>query len=190
MLPHISQSTAGNNRMDPVYQNIFELYFTIPAALQSEFGNDVAVLTEQVKSISGLESLDKAPGTIQQTFLGSKRTYLASRLDDTSHELEIVFQLNLRNGTDNFIYKLLKAWNSQGYNMNTGATTLKTGYVADWMKLVIGNRGGDIFREIIYKDVFPFDGLTGWSEATYDSTGEAVEITMKLKSDWAVETNA
>jgi len=190
MLPHISQSTAGINKHDPVYNNIFEAYFTIPEALQSEFGNDVAVLTEQVKSISGLESLDRAPEVVQQTFLGAKRSYLASRLDDTSHELEIVFQLNLRNGTDNYIYKLLKAWNARGYDQNTGSTTLKPGYCADWMKLVIGNRGGDIFREIIYKDVFPFGGLTGWNEATYDSTGELIEITMKLKSDWAAETNA
>ena len=190
MLPHISQSTAGINKQDPVYNNIFEAYFTIPEALQGEFGNDVAVLTEQVKSISGLESLDRAPEVVQQTFLGAKRSYLASRLDDTSHELEIVFQLNLRNGTDNYIYKLLKAWNACGYDQNTGATTLKPGYCADWMKLVIGNRGGDIFREIIYKDVFPFGGLTGWNEATYDSTGELIEITMKLKSDWAAETNA
>jgi len=190
MLPHISQSTAGVNRQDPVYNNIFEIYFTIPEALQSQFGNDVAVLTEQVESVSGLESLDKGPEVVQQIFLGSKRSYLASRLDDTSHELEVVFQLNLRNGTDNYIYKLLKAWNAQGYNMSDGSTTLKPGYTADWAKLVIGNRGGDIFREIIYKDIFPFGGLKGWNEATYDATGDLIKVTMTFKSDWAVETNA
>lgn len=190
MLPHISQSTSGNNKYDPVYNNIFEVYFTIPEHLQGQFGNDVAVLTEQVKSVSGLASLDKAPSTKTQTFLGSTRTYLASRLDTTSHELSIVFQLNLRNGTDNFIYKLLKAWNSCGYDMNTGSTTLKPGYCADWVKIVIGNRGGDIFREIIYKDVMPTGGLEGWDEATYDGEGELIEITMKFVSDWAVETNA
>lgn len=189
MLPHISQSTAGNNKHDPVYKNIFEVYFTIPEHLQGEFGNDVAVLTEQVKSISGLDSLNKAPSKTTQTFLGSTRTYLQSRLDDTSHELTITFQLNLRNGTDNYIYKLLKAWNSCGYDMNTGATTLKPGYCADWVKIVIGNRGGDIFREIIYKDVMPIEGMTGWDDMAYDSQ-DLVEIEMKFVSDWAVETNA
>lgn len=188
-LPHIRNSVAGNNRQDPVYSNIFEVYFTLPSALQNEFGNDIAVLTEQVKSIEGLESLDRGPSTSTQTFMGSTRTFLNSRLDSTSHELTVTVQLNLREGTDNYIYKLLKAWNSLGYNLSTGETTLKKDYVADWLKVSIGNRAGDIIREIIFKDVMISEGITGFGSLDY-TQNNIVELSIKFISDWAEETNA
>jgi hypothetical protein len=185
MLPHIKNSTAGVNRMDPVYQNLFEVYFTIPEALQSQFGSDVAVLTEQVQSIGGLATLDKGPEAGQvQKFMGTDRTYLNSKLDTTSHDLTVKLALNLRNGTDNFVYNLFRAWNNLGYNKATGETTLKTGYVADWMKVVIANRGGDIYRQIIFKDVFINGGLTGFDELNYE-TADVLILEVKFKSDWA-----
>lgn len=184
MLPHIKNSTAGVNRMDPVYQNLFEVYFTIPEALQAQFGSDVAVITEQVQSISGLGTLDKGPEAGEQKFMGTTRTYLNSKLDTTSHELTVKLALNLRNGTDNFIYNLFKAWNSLCYNMSTGETTLKIGYCADWMKVVIANRGGDIYRQIIFKDIIMFGGITGIDELNYE-TQDVVTIEVKFKSDWA-----
>lgn len=184
MLPHIKNSQAGVNRQDPVYVNLFEVYFTIPAALQSQYGNDVAVLTEQVQSIGGLDSLGKGPEAIEQKFMGTTRTYLSAKLDKTSHELTLKLALNLRNGTDNYVYKLLKAWNDLCYNKSTGETTLKVDYVADWLKVVIANRGGDIYRQIIYKDVIMVGGITGMDELNYD-TPDAVTIEFKLVSDWA-----
>lgn len=189
MLPHIKNSTAGNNRLDPNYQNMFEVYFTIPEALMADFGDDVAILTEQVQKISGLETLDKGPGKQEQKFMGTTRTYLDSKLDTTSHELEIDFALNLRNRTDNFIYKLLKAWNNLCYNKNTGETTLKEEYCADWFKVVVANRAGDIYREILYHDVIMTEGIKGLNELNY-STAELAQITVKFISDWADDTDA
>lgn len=184
MLPHIKNSTAGVNRMDPVYQNLFEVYFTIPAALQARFGSDVAVLTEQVQSIGGLGTLDKGPEIGEQKFMGTSRTYLNAKLDTTSHELNVKLALNLRNGTDNFIYNLFRAWNNLCYNKATGETTLKVDYVADWLKVVIANRGGDIYRQIIYKDMIMFGGISGIDELNYE-TQDVVTIEVKFKSDWA-----
>jgi len=184
MLPHIKNSQAGVNRQDPVYVNLFEVYFTIPAALQAQYGNDVAVLTEQVQSIGGLATLDKGPEAGEQKFMGTSRTYLNSKLDSTSHELTVKLALNLRNGTDNYIYKLFKAWNDLCYNKSTGETTLKVDYVADWLKVVIANRGGDIYRQILYKDVMLVSGITGMDELNYE-TADVVTIEVKFKSDWA-----
>ena len=150
MLPHIKNSQAGNNRQDPNYKNMFEMYFTIPEALMSRFGNDVAVLTEQVQKVEGLGTLDKGPEKVTQKFMGTTRTYLASKLDDTSHEITVTIALNLRKGTDNYIYKLFRAWNNLCYNKATGETTLKEEYCADWFKIVIANRGGDIYRQILF----------------------------------------
>lgn len=190
MLPHITNSQAGVNRQDPLYKNMFEAYFTIPEALQGQFGNDVAVLTEQIQSVGGLGTLDKGPGTTEQKFMGTTRTYLNSKLEGTSHELTVKLALNLRNGIDNYIYKLFKAWNRLCYDIQTGATTLKVGYVADWFKVVIANRAGDIYREIVYKDIMLKEGLTGFDEVSYDSAGDLIELEIKLVSDWADDRDA
>ena len=179
MLPHIKNSRAGVNREDPVYKSLFEVYFTIPQALQERFGEDVAVLTEQVQKVSGLGTLDKGPGVGEQKFMGTSRSYLQSKLDSTSHELTITITLNLRNGVDNYIYKLLRAWNRLGYNLSTGETTLKKDYVADWFKVVIANRAGDIFKEVIYKDVMLIEGLSGFDELDYTSN-DHVDLEFKL----------
>ena len=189
MLPHIKNSRAGVNREDPVYKSLFEVYFTIPQALQERFGEDVAVLTEQVQKVSGLGTLDKGPSVGEQKFMGTSRSYLQSKLDSTSHELTITITLNLRNGVDNYIYKLLRAWNRLGYNLSTGETTLKKDYVADWFKVVIANRAGDIFKEVIYKDVMLIEGLSGFDELDYTSN-DHVDLEFKLKSDWADDADA
>lgn len=184
MLPHIKNSTAGVNRQDPVYKNLFEVYFTIPQAIQDQFGGDVAVLTEQVLKISGLASLDKGVAVGEQKFMGTTRSYLQSKYDTTSHDITVSLTLNLRNGTDNYIYNLFRAWNNLCYNKYTGETTLKTGYVADWLKLVIANRGGDIYREIVFKDVMLAEGITGLDELNYEEQSH-LDIDVKFRSDWA-----
>ncbi len=185
MLPHIQNSTAGVNRQDPVYKNKFEVYFTIPAALQSEFNQtEVAVLTEQVQKVSGLGSLNKGVDKGEQKFLGTTRTYLNSSLDTTSHEITVEIALNFRNRTDNYIYRLLKAWNALSYDIATGETSLKQDYTADYMRIVVGNRAGEIWRDITYKDIIMFGGIEGDDELDYNST-DVVTLTIKFASDWA-----
>lgn len=81
-LPHLSNSKAGVNKWDPVHVNIFEVSFTLPAALTgTEFENDRALLTEHVKSITGLAALNAAPGVGQQKFMGTDRSYIIPKLD-------------------------------------------------------------------------------------------------------------
>ena len=189
MLPHISNSQAGVNRMDPVYSNIFEVTFTIPERLQADFGADVAVITEQIKKVSGLGTLDKGVDAGEQQFMGSKRSYLKSMPDTTVHDIEFTMELNLRDGTDNFIYKLFKAWNRLSYDLTTGERVLKKDYCADWVKISIANRAGDVYREIIYKDVMLKEGLDYQNELDYENADALTDFTVKLRSDWAVETN-
>ena len=85
---------------------------------------------------------------------------------------------------DSYIYNLFRAWNNLCYNKYTGVTTLKNEYCSDWFKIVVANRGGDIFREIVYKDIIMFGGIEGLDELNYD-TQDLAEITVKFKSDWA-----
>ena len=188
-LPHIKNSKEGINREEPWYSNLFEVYFSIPAALQGEVGaEDVNVLTEQVTKIDGLDTLTKSPGTQQQTFMGSKRTYLDATLDDTTHELTIELNLNLRNGMDAYIFKLFKAWNALGYDISTGERSLKNDYVADFLRVVVYSRDGSIYKQVTYHDII----LTEVSGVgAYDYTDTALKtLSIKFKSDWADDIDA
>ena len=189
-LPHITNSEAGRNLYDPVHSCLFEVYFTLPEALRADFAQDEALITEHVTKISGLDALDKGPGTVTQKFMGTTRTYIAPKVDDTSAaDIQVEFTLNLRNGVDNYIYKLFKAWKNLNYNLETGAINLKKDYVADWLKVSIANRAGDIIREVVFKDVMLKDNLDAGGEYAYESN-EPMTLTVHFVSDWWKETIA
>ena len=188
-LPHITNSAAGVNRWEPIYKNLYEVYFTLPAALQEKFQKDTMLLTEHVQKVSGLGTLDAAPEFTQQSFMGSDRSYLQSKLGQTYHDVTVEFALNLREAKDNFIYKLFKEWNALGYDIRTGERALKKDYVAEWLKIVIANREGDVYREIIFHDVMMRMDNNGQQDLDY-STGEAGDnLTVVFRSDWATEKN-
>lgn len=182
-LPHITNSQAGRNKWDPVYKNMFEVYFTLPEALRAQFGRDEQLITEHVIKVT-FSGIDKGVEVTNQKFMGTTRSYLNSKMDDTSIEISIDLTLNLREGLDAYIYKLFKAWKNLGYDLSTGATTLKTGYCADWLKVSIANRANDVIREIVFKDVIMKGGIEGWEEMDYSQTGDLVQLTVKFQSDW------
>lgn len=189
MLPHIQNSEAGRNKYDPVHKAIFELGFTLPDAIRGEFAQDEAILTEHVLSISGLDSLYKGVEADAQKFMGTSRSYLKPTVGDTFAEVTVKFSLNLRNGTDNYIYKLFNAWKKLGYDMSTGERKLKVDYTADWMHLRVANRVGDVYHDVVMKDVM----LTGAVvlSADYDySADDALELEVKFRTDWWDEVNA
>lgn len=186
-LPHIKNSQAGVNKHDAVWNNIFEVYFTLPDPLRVQFANDEAVITEHVQKISGLDALHKAPATSTQSFMGTTRTFVQPRVDGTSAEISVEFSLNLRNGVDNYIYKLFKAWSRLAYNINTGERSLKKDYCAEWMKISIANPAGDIYREIVFKDIMIAGPVEGLGELDYNSS-EPQPLTVKFASDWWKET--
>jgi len=189
MLPHITNSEAGRNLYDPVHKSLFEVYFTLPEALRADFAQDEALITEHVKTISGLAALDKGPEVGTQKFMGTDRSYVNPKVGDTFADLTVVLTLNLRNGVDNYIYKLFKAWKNLNYNLETGAINLKKDYVADWLKVSIANRAGDIIREIVFKDVMMNGALESADDLDYENN-DAIELTVKFRSDWWKETIA
>lgn len=188
-LPHLRNSAAGRNRWDPVHSSIFELRFTVPEALKADYGKDEVLLTEHVTEVNGLNGLNRAPATDVQKFMGTDRTYIKPTLDNTHAEITVKFTLNLRDDTDNFIYKLFRAWAALGYDINTGARSLKREYCADWMNLAIANRRGDIYHEIIFKDVM-INGDLEYIDTYNYTAGEAAELEVKFISDWWQETMA
>lgn len=188
-LPHITNSAAGVNKYDIVTKNIFEVYFTLPRGLEGKFGDDVPLLTQHVTKISGLDALDKAPTTVVQKFMGTDRSYIQPKLDSTRAEITVEFTLNLRDKTDNYIYKVFKAWKNLGYNIATGERNLKADYIAEFLKILVGNPAGDVYREIVFKNVMIGDSIGGMGEYDYESA-DPVAIEVKFVSDWWDEINA
>lgn len=189
-LPHITNSEAGRNLYDPYHNCLFEVYFTLPAAIRAQFGQDEALLTEHVVKIDGLDALDKGPeASVEQKFQGTTRTYLAPKMDNTSAELTVEFNLNLRNGVDNYIYKVFKAWKNLNYDLETGTIVLKKDYVAEWMRVCVANRAGDVIKEVVFKDIMLSGNVDGLGSLEY-SSNDPVNITVKFKSDWWKETIA
>lgn len=188
-LPHITNSEAGRNLYDPYHNCLFEVYFTLPQLLRAQFGQDEALLTEHVVKVSGMDALDKGPDTLTQQYQGTTRTYVKPKIDDTSAEITVEFNLNLRNGVDNYIYKLFKAWKNLNYDLETGTIVLKKDYVAEWLRVCIANRAGDIIKEVVFKDVMLKGSVEGLGDLDYSST-DAVNITVHFVSDWWRETTA
>ena len=181
-LPHIKNTQAGNNFYDPMHSSIFEVYFTLPTAIQDTFKTDEAILTEQVVSVSGLDALQKTVAAGQQKFLGVDVSYLNPVLDNTFAELSVVFNLNIRNATDAYVLKILKAWGKLGYDLIDGTRTLMADYVADNLRIAEANRDGTVWRSYVFHKVM-LTSITGIDELNYTNT-EARTVTVTFRSDW------
>lgn len=182
-LPHIKNSEAGINLYDPVHKSIFEVYFTLPDVLREKFAQDEMLLTQHVLTVGGLDALYRAPETDVQKFMGTDRSYIKPTVGETSANIEIEFSLNLRNSTDNYILKLFRAWAALGYDIATGKRSLKKDYCAQWLKVSIANREGDIFQEIVFKDVM-INGALEYDGALDYTADDALNLKVKFKSDW------
>ena len=58
------------------------------------------------------------------------------------------------------------------------------------MKISIANQAGDIYREIVFKDVMMNGDISGSQEDLDYESADALELTVKFKSDWWKETMA
>ena len=94
----------------------------------------------------------------------------------------------MRNGTDNYIFKLFKGWNDLNYNLSTGERTLKVDHVADFLRVVMFNKAGDIFKDVTYHDVM-LSSVEGLDSVDYDGD-DLIELTVKFISDWADDIDA
>lgn len=188
-LPHIKNSEAGVNLYDPVHKSIFEVNFTLPDAIRNEFAKDEALITQHVLTVSGLNALYRAPEVDSQKFMGVDRSFIKPVLGETKAQIEIEFSLNLRNGTDNYILKLFRAWAALGYDVSTGKRSLKKDYCAQWLKVSVANREGDIYQQIVFKDVMINGDLDMADDLDY-TNGDAVTLKVKFVSDWWDEVQA
>lgn len=188
-LPHIRSVKSGFNKWDPVHRSIFEVSFTLPPLLQGDYFMEAnPILSQQVQSVSGLDALQKTTTAGTQKFYGVDVSYLNPTLESTYADLTIVFNLNLRNVTDNFVLKVFKAWENLSYDLADGTRSIKSDYCAASMAIAEANRNGDVWRSYEFKDVM-LTGVSGLNELNY-TNNEAAALTCTFRSDYWYDTFA
>ena len=181
-IPHLTNIQSGINKWDPSHANVFELYFTLPDAIRSEFSEDEVILTEQVIDVSGLDQLTKTTPVNTQKFMGVDVSHHKPTLDNTYADITINLNLNLRNKVDNFVLKVFRAWENLNYNLADGTRTLLADYSSDAMRIAVANRAGDVVRSIVFNRVL----LTGVSsiDALNYTDGEAQKLQVTFRCDY------
>lgn len=181
-LPHHQNTQSGANRHDPMHSAIFEVYFTLPDAIRSEFAQDEAYMTEQVTDVQGLDALNKAVGAGSQKFMGVDVSFLNPTHDTTYCEFTINFNLNIRNHTDAWLFKIFKAWVDLGYDLSDGTRNLMVDYVSESVRVAEANRNGEIWRAYIFHKVMII-GQTGLDTLNY-TDNEPRKLSITFRSDY------
>lgn len=181
--PQLRNAAAGRHYYDPMHASIFEVTFSVPAAISAEFGNDeyLQLLGEQVTTVSGLDALQKTAAAGEQKFFGASSSYLNPTLDNTYAEITVEFNLNIRNTTDAYVLRVFKEWAKLGYDLGTGERRLMKDYVANNLIIKEANRDGTVWRNVEFQKVM-LTSVTGLDALDY-TNNEARKLTVVFRSD-------
>ena len=181
-LPHIKNVKAGIGKQDPVHGSLFEVYIELPSLIASMFKEDAVTLTQQVKTVSGINALQMTTGVGSQRFLGADASYLNPVLDQTFADIDIAFNLNLRDVTDNWVLKIFKAWENLSYDLTDGTRGIKADYISDHVRIAQANRNGMVWRSVVFHNIM-LTGLDGLDSLDYTQS-EALDLTAKFRADY------
>ena len=183
-LPHFNNSKAARNNYEPVFLNQFEVLITPPAAVTSanvRF-NGESIMTQQVKSITGLAVDIQPSAPVTQYYKFAERRYAGGEPSTSDVEFNVVFEVNLDENNSRTMYKILRQWSDLIYNPLTGAMGLKRDYIGQ-MVVSIFNKQGDVFRRITLNNCFLIQPITTMA-IDYDSGDALYTITTSWKSDY------
>ena len=180
-LPNIRNVEAGNKNYDPMHGSIFEVAFSVPAAIQAKVQKDVAILSEQVTTVSGLDALQKTTAAGQQKFLGVDVSYLNPTLDNTYAEITVELNLNLRNVTDAYVFRVFKEWQKVNYDLATGERVLMKDYIAPFLSIKEANRDGTVWRAVKFAKVM-MTSVSGLDALDY-TNNEARKLSVVFRTD-------
>ena len=187
--PHVTNVKAGYDRWDPMHNSIFEIDFTVPFVMQGEFDQEnLLILSQQVISVGGLDDLQKPLSSYQMKYLGVDVTFFNPQLENTGIDFNITFNLNLRNVSDAYVFKLFKQWMRLIYNMSTGVIPLISQARAESMTILEANRDGTIWRQVVLKNVV-ITGMQGMGDLNYTSN-DARQLNVTFHADFWDETIA
>lgn len=193
-LPHFKNSTAGPGRYEPLYLNQFEVTITPPPLVSAKIGFTNNLMLEHVLKVSNLpEYSGSGSGVVVQNYKFSNRVYAPGRPQQTYHQFDIDFEVNLNDNNDMYIYNALRAWSDLIYDPLTGRQGLKVDYVgpvASPASVYIAqfNRAGIIYREFNFSPVFV--GPKKMTETVLDYTADnnILKLTVQFTADTYTET--
>lgn len=180
--PHVRNAEASNKYYDPMHSSIFEVTFSVPNAIQKDINaKDIAILAEQVVSVSGLDALQKTAAAGEQKFFGASSSFLNPTLDNTYAEITVEFNLNIRNATDAYVLRIFKEWAKLGYDLSNGQRRLMKDYVAPFLTIKEANRDGTVWRTAKFEKVM-VTSVTGLETLNY-TDNEARKLSVVFRSD-------
>lgn len=178
-LPHYKNSTAGQNHWDPVFNAYFDVQITPPAGI-----SEWPLVMNNIYKITGID-LAKAPEKVQQSYKGAKRSFVGGKVPEQSHELDLSFEVNLKDNTSMYVYKALRQWSDLAYNPLTGKMGLKLDYKGGPIVITQFNANGDIFRQITYQTCIPLTQVKGPDNVDWESSEiYRVEGWKLIVDDW------
>lgn len=179
-LSHFRNSHAAVNKWEVVNPAFFEVTLLPPTLDGGQDDKTTQLLLEHVISISGLDGVNPAMGTVIQKYKQADRVYLG--VPETTHlELAMTFSLNLNDAHENYIYTTLRKWYNKSFNPATGAYGLKKEYCGS-MVITEHDRDGSIWRKITCINVIPGQP-TGLNEKNINNGNQAAEISITFNAD-------
>jgi hypothetical protein len=125
MITKFSDSTVANELAEPVIPSLYEIQF-IPNAATGLTGVSVDIAREQIKSVSGMDAFERVPALIEQSLGGGAKALFPGVQVDTTVELGVTANLNLRGsaGTEATTLLVLKRMKDKQFNRATGTRGL------------------------------------------------------------------
>lgn len=191
-LPHFRLSQASMQSFEPIYNNLFEVRITPPAAIRTGTPwENTQLILDNVISISGLGGIEKLPPVVAQKYKGVTRSYAGALPTDTFADITMSFELNLDNSNSVYVYKALKAWSDLVYNPLTGELGLKSEYAGTsddptLMTVLMYNKKGVIIKQITFRQIFPTTPLTSaFNDLSYDTGTQIAKIdSLTFRADY------
>jgi len=146
-LAHFSNVRSHYELFEPIYTNLFEINFILPAILQAE-NRDPVLMMENATSVSLPLTPDLT--TASQKFKFSDREFVLTP-EKTSIEVEIKFNLNQDTKNAVFIWNTLKRWYDLAWNSQTGETFYKRDLVGTIIVLH-HDKKGIVNRRVTYNN--------------------------------------
>lgn len=182
-LPHFTNSQAAINLYEPVFLNQFEVIITPPAAVAQAQGlQGEGILTQQVKSISGLAVDIQPANPVEQLYKFATRRYAGGEPITSDMDLTMDFEVNLDENNSMTVYKILRQWSDLIYNPLTGAMGLKRDYVGSIL-ISIFNKNGDVFRRIRIPVCFISTPINAM-DLNYDQANSIYALSVTWKCDY------
>jgi len=179
-LPHFDNSRAATEYYEPLFLNQFEVIITPPSTIT----NNVDLLVEHVKKISGLPELTGVD-RVDQFYKFAKRTYATGKPKETTALLDIDFEVNLNEENDMYIYNIMRAWGDLTFDPLNGRQGLKKDYVGQ-IYVAIFNKAQDIYREFRFTPAYLTETISPM-DMDYSSDGIYI-LKAKFQCDAFKET--